>query len=166
MMSAILSNGVNTIIIESMDRLARELRVQETLLVYLASKGVELYSARTEENITRAIQADPMKKALIQIQGVFAELEKSQLVLRLRKGRERARQDRGKCEGRKAFGETPDEKAIVRRVKALRRRKRNGKPGHTLQEIANRLNGEDIKTKTGKDWHPAQIQRLLQRPSK
>jgi site-specific DNA recombinase len=40
MMTDILSNGVKTVIVESMDRLARELRIQETLLIYLASKGV------------------------------------------------------------------------------------------------------------------------------
>lgn len=163
MMTAILANGVTTIIVEAMDRLARELRVQEALLIYLASKGVDLISARTEENVSKAIQEDPLKKALIQIQGVFAELEKNQLVRRLKKGRERARFTRGKCEGRKAYGETPEEKTVIRRAKALRRKKRNGKPGCTLQEIADRFNGEGITTKDGGEWKPAQIQRLLQR---
>jgi len=65
---------VPTIIIEGMDRLARELRVQETLIIYLASKGIALISARTGEDVTQAIQGDPMKVALIQMQGVFSQL--------------------------------------------------------------------------------------------
>ena len=66
---------MKTVIVESMDRLARELRIQETLLIYPASKGVDLISARTEENITQAVKSDPLKKALVwfpgQIHGVL-----------------------------------------------------------------------------------------------
>ena len=86
-----LKNGVRTVIIEGMDRLARELRVQEHLVIYLASKDIALISARTEEDVTAAVMGDPMKKALVQIQGVFAELEKSLLVKKLRTARERIR---------------------------------------------------------------------------
>jgi site-specific DNA recombinase len=158
MMAAILANGVHTVIVESMDRLARELRIQEALLVYLASKGVDLVSARTGENITQAIQADPLKKALVQIQGVFAELEKNQLVRRLRKARDsRSARARRRIEGRKPYGETPEEKHIVQRIRAMRRRRRNGTPGMTLQQIADRLNSEKITTKNGKEWTPTQV---------
>lgn len=161
MMTMLLRNGVTTIIIESMDRLARELHIQGAFLTYLASKDVDLISARTEENVTQAAREDPLKKALIQIQGVFAELEKNQLVRRLRKGRERARAE-GIREGRKPYGETPEERAVIRRVKALRRN-RKGRPGHTLQEIADILNAEDIPTKTGGKWTTSQISRLTKR---
>ena len=161
MMTAVLGNGVRTIIVESMDRLARELRIQETLLVYLASKGISLISARTEEDITAAVQADPLKKALIQIQGVFAELEKNQLVHRLKKGREKTRQLTGRCEGRKPYGDTEHEQAVVRRIRAMRRRRRNGTKGMTLQAIADRLNSEGILTKDGLQWRPVQIHRIL-----
>jgi DNA invertase Pin-like site-specific DNA recombinase len=77
MVSEIMKDGVDTILVESLDRLAREYRIQEQLLIYLASKGINLISANTGENVTKAISEDPMKKALIQIQGVFAELDKS-----------------------------------------------------------------------------------------
>jgi site-specific DNA recombinase len=163
MMTAVLGNGVRTIIVESMDRLARELRIQETLLVYLASKGISLISARTEEDITAAIHSDPLKKALIQIQGVFAELEKNQLVHRLRKGREKTRQLTGRCEGRKPYGDTEYEQAVVRRIRAMRRTRRNGTNGMTFQAIADRLNSEGITTKSGMQWRPVQIYRILAR---
>ena len=102
MIAEILKNGIRTIIVEGLDRLAREYRIQETLLIYLASKGISLISARTESNVTDEVQADPMKKALIQIQGIFAELEKNLLVKKLRNARDRARAENGKCEGREA----------------------------------------------------------------
>jgi site-specific DNA recombinase len=163
LMAAVLGNGVRTIIVESMDRLARELRIQEALLVYLASKGVNLISARTAENITQAVQADPLKKALVQVQGVFAELEKNQLVRRLKKGRDKTRQLTGRCEGRRPYGDTEDEQAVIRRIRAMRRRRRNGLKGMTLQAIADRLNSEGIPTKDGLHWRPVQIHRILTR---
>lgn len=163
LMAAVLGNGVRTIIVESMDRLARELRIQEALLVYLASKGVNLISARTAENITQAVQADPLKKALVQVQGVFAELEKNQLVRRLKKGRDKTRQLTGRCEGRRPYGDSEDEQAVIRRIRAMRRRRRNGMRGMTLQAIADRLNSEGISTKDGLQWRPVQIHRILTR---
>ena len=63
MIAEILSNGVNAIIIEGLDRLAREYRIQEQLLIYLVSKGISLIPANTGENVTQAIQDDPMKKS-------------------------------------------------------------------------------------------------------
>lgn len=163
MITSILSNGVRTVIVESMDRLARELRIQETLLIYLASKGINLISARTGENVTEAIQGDPMRKALIQMQGVFAELEKNQLTRRLRKARDAKRTEEGRCEGRKTYGQTPEEKKVIERIRAMRRKRKNGTPGMTLQEICDRLNGEGIKTRLGKTWTPGQAHAILNR---
>lgn len=161
MVAAILSNGVRVVLVESLDRLAREYRIQETLLIYLAAKGIDLVNARTGENVTQAIQADPLKKALVQIQGVFAELEKSQLVRRLRKARAKAKQERGRCEGRLPYGSTPDEKHVIDRIRAMRRTRRNKTPGMTLQAIADRLNAEGVPTQAGRQWTPTQISRAL-----
>ncbi len=163
MMGSILGNGVNVVVVESLDRLARTVRVQDTLLIYLASKRVELISARTEENVTQATQADPLKKALVQIQGVFAELEKEQLVRRLRKGREAVRKERGRCEGRKTYGQTPEEQKVIQRIRAMRRTRRNGTPGMSLQAICDRLNGEGVRTRLGKHWTPGQVWTILHR---
>ena len=163
MIAAILANGVHTIIVEGLDRLARELRIQETLLVYLASKNVDLVSARTAENVTEAIKADPLKKALIQIQGVFSELEKNQIVHRLRKGRERCKAERGRCEGRLPYGQTPAEKETIHRIKNMRRRHKGGHPGMTLKQIADILNQENISTRLGKRWTAGQIHVILNR---
>ena len=164
MVSEILRNGVRIIIIESLDRLAREYRIQEQLLIYLVSKGIDLISANTGENVTQAIQADPMKKAMVQIQGIFAELDKSLLVKKLRKSREQVRQEKGKCEGRKRYGEdSPEEQGVVRRIKLMRRNRKGGLKGMSLQAIADRLNAEGIRTKTGKKWYRAQVNAVLNR---
>lgn len=164
MITDILSNGCNTVIIESLDRLAREYRIQEQLLIYLASRGIDLIAANTAENITQAIADDPMKKALVQMQGVFAELDKSLLVRKLRKARDKTRQEKGRCEGPKFFGETPEEKEILKRVQYMRRLPRGlNKTRRTYQSIADELNTEGIKTRQGKRWDAALVYNILKK---
>ena len=113
MISDLLGNGCRTIVIEGMSRLAREYRTQEHLIIYIASKGLTLISADTGEDITAAMMGDPMRRALVQIQGIFSELDKNLLVAKLRKARDRQRELTGKSEGRKAFGEKDGEKPIL-----------------------------------------------------
>jgi DNA invertase Pin-like site-specific DNA recombinase len=154
MLTAILSNGVRAVIVERLDRLAREYMVQEQLLVYLAAKGITLWNASTGENVTEAVKSDPMKKAVIQIQGVFAELEKSLLVNRLAKARERKRAENGKCEGAKSWEEIEPERKeeILKIIKKMRRKPRNqGRPS-SYQAIADRLNAEGMRPLRGGEW--------------
>jgi DNA invertase Pin-like site-specific DNA recombinase len=154
MLTAILSNGVRAVIVERLDRLAREYMVQEQLLVYLAAKGITLWNASTGENVTEAVKSDPMKKAVIQIQGVFAELEKSLLVNRLAKARERKRAENGKCEGAKGWNEIEPERKeeILKIIKKMRRKPRNqGRPS-TYQAIADHLNAAGLQPLKGGEW--------------
>ena len=78
--------NVKIIVVEDLSRLARELMVQMNLATLIASKGIELFSANTGENISEALQSDPMRRAMIQMQGVFAELERAVIVKRLENG--------------------------------------------------------------------------------
>jgi DNA invertase Pin-like site-specific DNA recombinase len=155
------SNGENVkgiIIIENLSRLAREYRIQEQLLYYLASKGIDVISAETAENITSAMKDDPMKKAMIQMQGVFSELEKSSLLYRMRKGQEKKKAETGRCAGAYGYGalhpKFPDqaarEKEILRFIvharspqkSHVRGKVRWSKPLMSFQEITNHLNAK------------------------
>jgi DNA invertase Pin-like site-specific DNA recombinase len=159
MVSAILKNGVRTVVVESLDRLAREYRVSEHLIIYLASKGIDLISANTGENVSQAILDDPMKKALVQIQGIFAELDKSMLVKKLRKAREAVRARGEKCEGRKGYTD-PEFKSVLNKIRALRARRGHRKQ-LTYPEVAERLNGEGIKTMTGRAFNGNGVAQIL-----
>lgn len=163
MVSAILKDGVRTVIIEGLDRLAREYRIQETLLIYLASKGIDLISARTEENVSEAMLADPMKKALVQIQGIFAELEKSLLVKKLRTARETCRKERGKCEGQKGYKElAPD---LIREIKRLRRKPKGLTRARSFREIADILNSQGRRSKSGRAFTAQNVGNIMARAS-
>src|SRR5258708_6982056 len=121
MIGELLGNGCRTIVIESLDRLARGYAIQEQLITYIASKGLTLIAANTGEDITAAMMGDPMKRAMVQMQGIFAELDKNMLVAKLRKARERKKAKDGQCEGRKAFGHYPGEATVLNTILAMHR---------------------------------------------
>lgn len=165
MVTAILKNGCNTIIVESLDRLAREYRIQEQLLIYLASKEIDLIAANTGENVTKAITEDPMRKAMVQMQGIFAELDKSLLVKKLRKAREKVRQETGRCEGPKPFYTGEEGNSVLKEIRRLRR-KRKGMPRMTFNRIAEELNSQGLRSANGKAFTGNSVSTILHRATK
>ncbi|MFC1556079.1 recombinase family protein [candidate division KSB1 bacterium] len=160
MMNAIMKNGVNAVIVERLDRLAREYRIQEQLLIYMASKGIELISAETEENITEAIKADPMRLAMVQMQGIFSQLEKNLLVKKLRLSRERIRATGRKVEGRKSYTEIAPE--VIESIKKLRKKPR-GKKRMSYADIADALNKNYLMTVSGKPFTKNNVAVIIHR---
>jgi DNA invertase Pin-like site-specific DNA recombinase len=145
MLGAMMENGVKTVIVESLDRFARDLLIQSTLLAKLASEGLTLIAANTGENVTNAMQDDPMRKAMVQIQGVFAELDKNLTVRKLRKAREAIRSTGARCDGIRPFGHYEGEAEVVRYIKELTRQ-------HGYEAVASKLNAEGIPTRRGGKW--------------
>jgi len=158
MVSAILKNGIRTIIIEGMDRLARNLQIQTALITYIASKKITLISARTEQDITKAVMSDPMQRALVQIQGVFSELEKNLLVKKLKAARDRKKEGVGKCEGRKSYQESNPE--LIAEITRLRRKPRNGKR-LSLKKTLDSLNQNGFTTNAGKPFTLAVLKNII-----
>lgn len=151
MMTAILGNGVRTIIIEKLDRLARDLMVQEVTIANLAKEGITLISVAEPD----LMATEPTRILMRQFMGALAQYEKSQIVLKLRGARMRKRAVEGRCEGRKPFGRDEAERAALQRMKALRAN------GLSFEAIAERLNAEEVPTRTGKCWHGVVINRIL-----
>jgi len=159
MVAELLANGCRCVFVESLDRLAREYRVQEQILVYLASKGIHVVVANTGENVTDAMLGDPMRRALVQIQGIFAELDKNMTVAKLAKARKRKRDQGIRMEGKKPYGfhpDKPEEKETLALMISL------SKESNAVQ-IASELNGRGIKPRSGKKWHPTAVSRILAR---
>jgi DNA invertase Pin-like site-specific DNA recombinase len=148
-------NGVRTIIVERVERLARDLGVQEWILRDLKQRGVALVSA-TEENL----DADPTRVLFRQMLGAIAQYDRAMTVLKLRAARKRVKAATGRCEGRKPFGELPGEAEIVSRLQAMR------SGGLTFDRIAETLNAEGIETRfTGRRWFGSTVAKILRRAS-
>lgn len=143
-------HDVRTVVIERLDRLARDLMVQEAIIRDLNRAGVQLVSVDEGPDLA---DNDATRKLVRQMLGAIAEYEKTMLVLKLKAARDRKRQRTGKCEGRKAYGEESEqEQKIIRRIKLMRRRRRGGHKGLSYQAIGDVLNEEGILTATGKQW--------------
>lgn len=150
--------NLRTVIVENLSRLAREYTVQEGILLFLASRKIDLYSADTGENITEAVRNDPMKKAMIQIQASFFELEKSNLVNKLRAARERKKAETGRCEGQRPFGTGNLEEEHTFRVMIRLREE-----GLGMRGIAAELNRMGRATRNGRAWHFSSVSKILAR---
>ena len=162
MVAELMTNGVRTILVERLDRFARDLTVQLQLLAYLQAKGITLISVDTGEDVTAAMIEDPMRKAMVQMQGIFAELEKAMLVAKSRKARQRIRDKTGRCEGPKLFGEKPGEQETLDRILELYRKPRS-RPRRGFAEIARTLNTEERPTRTGVPWSRQAVHQLVKR---
>ena len=138
-------HGVRTIVIEKMDRLARDLIVQEKICADLSKSGVELISTCEGADL---LNDDPSRKLIRQIFGAVAEYDKSMTVLKLRAARDRKRADTGKCEGRKGY--LTDYAEIVGAVMRLYKQRAMGRRRFTMAAIASRMNDDGYKTATGK----------------
>ena len=142
MMTALHSNGTTPVLIERLDRLARDLMVQEATIADLHKHGFTLVSV-VEPDL---MATDPQRVFFRQIMGAVAQLDKSNIVAKLRGARLRKKAATGRCEGRKPFGYREGEQAVIARMRELRA------TGLGFDKIAERLNAEGLKPRTGQRW--------------
>ena len=153
LLAATTDTDVKVVIIEKLDRLARDLMVQETIIGDLRKRGIELVSVAEPD----LCSDDPSRKLVRQIFGAISEYEKCMIVLKLRGARQRMKARTGRCEGMIAFGEGRTEKNVVRRILELRA------GGLAVDKIATTLNAEDLRPKYGKQWYGSSVSNVLKR---
>ena len=153
MLLALLSNGVHIVLIEKLDRLARDLMVQETLIADFRKQGFEIISAAEPD----LCSDDAGRIMMRQLFGIVAQYEKSMIVLKLRAARQRMRAKTGSCEGRKPYGDREGEQAVISKIREL------SASGLNYSQTAAKLNQEGIRTRSGGEWFPTNISRVLNR---
>jgi DNA invertase Pin-like site-specific DNA recombinase len=150
---ALEENGVKTVLIEKLDRLARDLMVQESIIADLRKRGFTLISAYEPD----LCSDDPSRKLMRQIMGAIAEYDKAMIVQKLRAARQRKKARHGKGEGRHAFGEKPEEAAALEQIRAWRTLNLN------TTQIAEMLNTNQIKSRSGKLWLGTTVAKIIRR---
>jgi DNA invertase Pin-like site-specific DNA recombinase len=148
MLKAILGNGVRTILVETANRFARDLIVQETGYQYLKARGVDIIAV---DSPTSFLDDTPTATLIRQVLGAVAQFEKSALVARLAGGRKRT----GRTGGKAPLAVT--QPAMIDRVHQLRA----NDPEITLRAIGEVLTAEGHLTSKGKPFNPAQIARII-----
>ena len=138
-------------LVEKLDRLARDLMIQETIIGDLKKNGFDLVSVSEPD----LLKDDPSRKLMRQIFGAIAEYEKTMIVLKLRGARVRMRAKTGRCEGAKPYGELPGEEVIIEQMKDFR------SAGFGFDRIAAALNAEGIRPRRGSRWHGLTVNKIL-----
>ena len=154
LIQVILLNGCRTIIIEKLDRLARDIVVQESLIRDFQRQGITLLSTRE----TDLCSTEPTRVMIRQILGVMAEYERAMIVFRTGIARKRIREHGVRCEGRKPYGDPkyPQERAVVALIRELTR-------NHSCFRVAALLNEQGFKTRKGTMWSATQVSRIMRR---
>jgi len=155
---------IEGVLIFKLDRLARDLYIQEHLIKKLEGLNKKLISIEEPHLDSN----DPIRKAFRQFMGIISELEKAFITMRLSGGRINKAQKGGYAGGATALGyKTKNKKLIIDKEQAeiiriifkMKRYKRMG-----LREIARELNKKGIPTARGGKWYAGTIKYILENP--
>ncbi|HBR22531.1 MAG TPA: hypothetical protein DD713_08230 [Nitrospiraceae bacterium] len=153
---------IEGVMIFKLDRLARDLYIQEHLLRKLLDMNKTLISIKEPDICSN----DPMRKAFRQFMGIVSELEKSFITMRLSGGRMNKARKAGYAGGSPAYGYRAKDKELIvnseeadaiRTIFSLRDR-------HSLREIAAYLNQEGIPSARGGRWYAGTVKYMLDNP--
>lgn len=154
---------IEALVVERMDRLARDLMVSEFLLAECRKRNLKVYSADQGALIDMASDGgDPTRVLIRQILGALAQWEKTMLVTKLRAARARKRESTGRCEGKKRYGFRPGEQDIINLAHNFRAVLDEFNQPMEYAVIAGYLNESGFKTRHGKKWDRFRVSHLIQ----
>ncbi len=160
------------LVVARLDRLARHLTVQEAVLLQVWRVGADVFTVDGPDGgqVHQDDDEDPMRTAMRQMAGVFAQLERAQVVKRLRDGR-RAKADSGRhAVGAYAFGYAGSgrgrerdaapvdvEQRAVQRICELRG------AGASYRAIAAALDSEGLRPRRAERWSSMSVRNVALR---
>ena len=155
LLERIEGNGVRAILVETANRFARDILVQETGWRFLKERGIDLIAA---DSPSAFIDDTPTSKMIRQLLGVISEFEKASLVARLASARKRKRATGVKVDGRKSHAEArPDVVALAKRL--ARKKPKGGKL--SLRAIAAELAAQGHLNERGKPFAAKSVASML-----
>lgn len=166
-LDAIKQGEADGIVVARLDRLARNLGVQEAVFALVWKHGGRVFSADIGE-VLQDDPDDPMRTAMRQMVGVFAQLERGMISARLKAGRRMKASQGGYIGGTHRYGFRRDasardlvaderEQGAIDRILELR------SAGMTLQDIAAVLDTEGIRPRRADRWHHYSVSRIIKR---
>lgn len=156
-------NGeVKAVVIYRVDRLARDLGLQEMFMTDMRRAGVEVLSV-TEPDID---SEDGTRVLMRQMLGAISQYERWTIRQRMTAGQAAKRAAGGYAGGRPSYGLVAKDGALVpdpREQEAVALIARLHREGSSLRQIAVKLDEAGYSPKVGARWQPNQIRRILQR---
>lgn len=154
-------NKASALLAARLDRVAREVGVQEAILGRVWGLGCEVHTVDVG-CIPRDDPDDPMRTAMRQMAAVFAQLDRAMITKRLRDGRRRKAELGGKAHGAYPYGWSktgpiPEERAIIAEIIGCLA------AGQTLQAVADQLNQAGKVTRWGRPWTVRTVHNIASR---
>jgi DNA invertase Pin-like site-specific DNA recombinase len=148
-------DGIQAVVVERMDRLARDLMVSEVLMMELRKRNIKVFSADQGILIDMASDGgDPTRVLIRQIMGALSQWEKSMLVKKLGAAKKRLRDAGLLVEGKPAFGTLPGEDAILKFML-------DSHPGMNYSQITEMMNSTHCLNRAGRPWKPQNVREVI-----
>ncbi len=155
------------LVVARLDRLARTLAVQEAILGIVWRAGASTFTVDGGE-VLRDDPDDPMRTAMRQVQGVFAQLDRSLVEKRMRDGRRIKSESGMHAVGQHPYGWRsggkgadsvvhPDEQRVVARILAMRAE------GSSYREVAAALDAAGLPPRRAERWSAASVRLIAER---
>jgi DNA invertase Pin-like site-specific DNA recombinase len=146
---------IHAIVVERMDRLARDLMVSEVLLGELRKRNIKIFSTDQGALIDMASDGgDPTRVLIRQIMGALSQWEKSMLVKKLRAAKDRLKVQGKYAEGNRPYGIFPGEETILKFLL-------DNHPAINYCQLAKMLQSSGCLTRSGRDWKPQNVRQVL-----
>lgn len=150
------NQDVKVILVETANRFARDLVVQETGYRLLKERGIDLVAVDTPAGF---LDDTPSAQLIRQVMGAISQFEKASTVAKLRGARDRRRAAVGKCEGRKSHAELRPEAVCLAR-KLRRKNPATGKR-RSYRDIARELDRAGMLNSQGKQFHASAVRSMV-----
>lgn len=166
--AALVKSGkAEGVVVARLDRLARDVMVQELLLRKLSDLGGIVLSTReSEDELLNGASKDPSRKLIRVICGAVSEYDREMTVDRLAAGRQAKAARGGHAHGALPYGYRSIKGKLVpvpAERQALARMKELAAQGVSTREISRVLADEGHPTKRGGQWCAATVARILRR---
>ena len=162
MMERIAGNGVRVILVETANRFARDLMIQEVGHARLRELGITLIAVDSPNSF---VDDTPTATLIRQVLGAVAQFDKAMTVAKLKGARDRKSAATGRrIEGRKPhLVATPEAVALAKRLY-----RKNPKTGErrSLRDIASALEAAGHVNERGKPYHPQSVKDMVSRPTR
>ncbi len=153
------------LVVARLDRLARDLVVQEQILAEVWRSG-EVFSCAGGEHDLRDDSGDPSRKLVRRLLGAVAQYERELVLLRLKRGRALKHQRGGFAYGSPPFGQRAEDRELVAEPaeqRALARMLELHQAGLSLRQVAAALDLEGHRPRRASSWSPMAVSRALGR---
>ncbi len=160
MLRAIGAGGVQGVVAWKVDRLGRRTADVVSLLADMSKRGGFVATCDGLDS------SSATGKAVMQIGGIFAELESENIAARVRRAKlQGAEEGRPSGGGRRPYGYTSDGVSVVE-DEAVRIREATAAilAGRSVRSIAADWNATGVKTSEGSAWFPQTLRRILVNP--